>query len=102
MQQWKSKNRVKFLLQFHIIFVCKYRKELLATKELADSIKQFSYVICKKHNVTIKYMETDINHIHYMIETYPTMAISKIVNLMKSYTTYHIWKKYPEYLEKHF
>lgn len=27
-----------------------------------------------------------------MIETEPTMSISKIVNLMKSYTTYHIWK----------
>ena len=26
------------------------------------------------------------------------MSISKIVNLMKSYTTYHIWKRYPDYL----
>ncbi len=35
-------------------------------------------------------METDKDHIHYMIETEPTMSVSKIVNLMKSYTTYHI------------
>ena len=47
-------------------------------------------------------METDKDHIHYMIETEPTMSISKIVNLMKSYTTYHIWKRYPDYLRKHF
>ena len=38
-------------------------------------------------------METDKDHIHYMIETEPTISISKIVNLMKSYTTYHIWEK---------
>ena len=38
----------------------------------------------------IRYMETDKDHIHYMIETEPTMSISKMVNLMKSYTTYHI------------
>ncbi len=44
----------------------------------------------------------DKDHIHYMIETEPTMSISKIVNRMKSYTTYHIWKKYPNYLRKHF
>ena len=31
-----------------------------------------------------------------MIETEPTMSISKIVNLMKSYTTYHIWGKISE------
>lgn len=50
----------------------------------------------------IRYMETDKDHIHYMIETEPTMSISKIVNLMKSYTTYHIWKRYPDYLRKYF
>ena len=47
-------------------------------------------------------METDKDHIHYMIETEPTISISKVVNLIKSYTTYHIWKKHTEYLKNHF
>ena len=47
-------------------------------------------------------METDKDHIHYMLETEPVMSISKIVNLMKCCTTYHIWKRYPDYLRKHF
>ena len=98
MGTWKSKNRHKYLLQYHIIFVCKYRKKLLMSKQISDDIKQFSYEICQKHKVIIRYMETDKDHIHYMIETEPTMSISKIVNLMKSYTTYHIWKRYPDYL----
>ena len=96
------KNRHKYLLQYHIIFVCKYRKKLLMSKQISDDIKQFSYEICQKHKVIIRYMEADKDHIHYMIETEPTMSISKIVNLMKSYTTYHIWKRYPDYLRKHF
>ena len=75
-----------------------YRKKLLMSKQISDDIKQFSYEICQKHKVIIRYMETDKDHIHYMIETEPTMSISKIVNLMKSYTTYHIWKRYPDYL----
>ena len=100
MGTWKSKNRHKYLLQYHIIFVCKYRKKLLMSKQISDDIKQFSYEICQKHKVIIRYMETDKDHIHYMIETEPTMSISKIVNLMKSYTTYHIWKRYPDYLRK--
>ena len=98
MGTWKSKNRHKYLLQYHIIFVCKYRKKLLMSKQISDDIKQFSYEICQKHKVIIRYMQTDKDHIHYMIETEPTMSISKIVNLMKSYTTYHIWKRYPDYL----
>ena len=102
METWKSKNRHKYLFQYHIIFVCKYRKKLLMSKQISDDIKQFSYEICQKHKVIIRYMQTDKDHIHYMIETEPTMSISKIVNLMKSYTTYHIWKRYPDYLRKHF
>ena len=47
-------------------------------------------------------METDKDHIHYMIEAEAMMSVSKIVNLIKSYTTYHIWKKYPNYLRKQF
>ena len=104
---WKSKNRHKYLLQYHIIFVCKYRKKLLTAKQMSDDIKQFSYEICQKHKVIIRYMEKalkrfDKDHIHYMIETEPTMSISKIVNLMKIYTIYPIWEKYPNYLRKHF
>jgi len=91
MGTWKSKNRHKYLLQYHIIFVCKYRKKLLISKQISDDIKQFSYEICQRHNVIIRYMETDKDHIHYMIETEPTMSVSKIVNLMKSCTTYYIW-----------
>ena len=78
------------------------RKKLLVSRQRSDDIEQFSYEICQRHSVIIRYMETDKDHIHYMIETEPTMSISKIVNLMKSYTTYHIWKRYPQYLRKQF
>lgn len=54
------------------------------SKQISDDIKQFSYEICQKHKVIIRYMETDRDHIHYMIETLrsipcgePTMSISK-------------------------
>lgn len=102
MDKWKSKNRHKYLLQYHVIFVCKYRKKLFLSKEISDDIKQFSYEICQKHNIIIKYMETDKDHIHYMIETEPTISVSKAVNLMKSYTMYHIWQNYSSYLSELF
>lgn len=99
---WKSKNRHKFLLQYHLIFVCKYRKKLLANKSISDDIKQFSYEICQKHNVAINKMEADKNQIHYMIETEPNINLSDLVKTIKSYTTYHIWGFHKEYLSKQF
>ena len=55
---WNSKNRHKYLLQYHLIFVCKYRKQLLISK-ISEDIKQLSYEICEKYNIKIKEMETD-------------------------------------------
>ena len=63
MGTWKSKNRHKYLLKYHIIFVCKYRKKLLVSRQISDDIKQFSYEICQRHSVIIRYMETDKDHI---------------------------------------
>ena len=82
------------------MFVNIVKKILVGT--ISDDIKQLSYEICNKHNVMIKKMETDKDHIHYLIETEPTISISKIVNLMKSYTTYHIWQLHQKYLSRHF
>ena len=96
----RQKNRHKFLLQYHIIFVCKYRKKLFLSKNISDDIKNLFYDICKWHNIIIKYVETDKDHIHYMLELEPNVSISKIISLIKSYTTYHIWKKYPKYLSQ--
>ena len=48
---------------------------------LTGKIKYFE--ICQKHGVIIRYMETDKDHIHYMLETEPVMFISKIVNLIE-------------------
>lgn len=47
-------------------------------------------------------METDKDHIHYMIETTPNINLSNMVKTMKSYITYHIWEKYSAYLSKCF
>lgn len=50
---WNSNSHSKYLLQYHLIFVCKYRKKLF-TQNISDDAKQLSYEMCKKHNVKIK------------------------------------------------
>ena len=102
MGSWKSRNKHKFLLQYHLIFVCKYRKKLLGSPNISDDIKQFPYEICRKHSVIIRHMESDKDHIHYMIETEPTARLSDLVRTLKSYTTFHIWRLHETFLRKHF
>ena len=102
MTHWKGKDRHKHLLQFHLIFVCKYRKNLLSLHEISEEIKRLSEVICARHRIVIRYMESDGDHIHYMVELEPNMSISKAVSLMKGYTTYWIWKRFSSILVRYF
>lgn len=102
MSKWKTKNRHKFLLQYHLILVCKYRKNLLSSNQVSEDIKNLSKTILKRYNVLIKHMETDKDHIHYMIELNPDISVSKVVRLLKRYTTFHIWEKSNNFLSKHF
>ena len=47
-------------------------------------------------------MESDKDHIHYMIETVPNINLANFVKGLKSYITYHMWQKYNAYLSKCF
>lgn len=46
MGNWKSASHNKYLLQYHRIFVCKYRKKLLVSQQIADDVKRLSTKIC--------------------------------------------------------
>ena len=47
-------------------------------------------------------METDKDHKHYMIETDVNINISNFIRTLKSYTTFHIWKRHSVVLSKYF
>lgn len=100
--KYRSKGHCKFLLRYHLILVCKYRLKLMSVSNISSDIKKLSEQIAKKHNVDIWYLESDKDHIHYMIEVEPNTNLANFVKTLKSYTTYHIWKKYPNYLRKCF
>ena len=74
----------------------------MCANNIAGDIKALSIEIANRHKVSIRYMETDQDHIHYMIETRPNINLSDFVRTMKGYITYHIWKKYSSYLYKCF
>lgn len=100
--KYRSKGHCKFLLRYHLILVCKYRLKLMSASNVSSDIKKLFEQIAKKHNVDIWYLESDKDHIHYMIEVEPNTNLANFVKTLKSYTTYHIWKKYPNYLRKCF
>ena len=78
---YESKNNSKFLFRYHIIFVCKYRKQLLI--KLGDEIKNIMYDIAERYDFKILEMKVDKDHIHFMVETEPKISPLMIVIVLK-------------------
>ena len=98
---FETTNRTKHNLKVHLILVCKYRKKLLI-ENMKEEIKNIIYEIESKSDFNIIEMQSDIDHIHIMLQHIPKVSISSIVNRIKSITTYRIWEKHSNYLQKHF
>ena len=93
---------INFYYNITLSLCVNIEKKLFLSKCITENIKNLSNDICNKNNVLIKYMETNKDHIHYMIETTPNISISKIVKFIKSYTTYHVWKNNYSLLKKYY
>ena len=98
---YQTTNRAKHNLKVHLILDCKYRKRLLIGN-MKEEIKNIIYEIESKSDFTIIEMQSDIDHIHIMLQHIPRISISSIVNRIKSITTHRIWKNHNIYLQKHF
>lgn len=99
-KNYTSVNHSKFILTYHIIFTCKYRKKLLI--KYGEDIKQMIYDISKKYDFEIKEMEVDKDHIHMMVSSIPKISPLQIVRILKQQSTMEIWKMYPKELKKHY
>jgi putative transposase len=97
-----SQSHSKHLLMVHLIFVCKYRKQLLI--KFGEQVKAMFSTISEEHNINIIEMEIDKNHIHILVQYNPTQSILEIVRWYKQLSTYRIWRQNNNqfYLSKHF
>ena len=100
-KDYLSKNHSKFLLKYHIIFVCKYRRKLLFGN-IAVCMKDILTDISNKSDFNIEVMETDKDHIHLLVSSEPKLSPLQIVRRLKQESTVRIWSLYPEILQKYF
>jgi len=98
-KEYHHASHSKYLLHYHFVFCVKYRKKLLKNKEIDDEIKRLFYSIAEKSGFTIDMMETDIDHIHVLVDAPPTLSPTSIATRLKSQSTFHIWKAYDNILQ---
>ena len=98
LKEYISKNHSKFLIKYHIILVCKYRKQLLVGAVEYD-MKKIMRHISEMSDFDIEVMETDKDHLHMMVRSEPKLSPLQIVRRLKQMSTSAVWKKYGRSME---
>ncbi len=90
----------KYPLMYHMIFVCKYRKQLLS--QFGDEIKSIFSGISDQSDFSILEMEVDKDHIHILVKSTPKISSLQIVRRLKQISTHQMWQNYPSELRRQF
>jgi putative transposase len=101
MKNYFSNNHSKYMIKCHLIFVCKYRKKLL-TNMVDVNMKQILLEVADNSDFEIEVMESDLDHIHFLISYPPKISLTSIVRRLKQISTNKIWKLHFNYLIHHF
>jgi REP element-mobilizing transposase RayT len=80
---------------YHFVCPAKYRKAVL-TEAVDLSLKQICLEIAKRFEIHFLEIGTDKDHVHFLIQSVPTLQPQRIIQVIKSITAREIFKKHPE------
>lgn len=99
--RYNRHNRRKYSLKVHIVLVTKYCKQLLKGS-IIDDVKQKIFDIANARRYEIIALETDKDHIHFLLSYDTTDRVCDIAKIVKQETTYYLWHKYGSTLSKQY
>ncbi len=90
---YKSHN--KTLLLYHLVFPAKYRRKVF-DKEVDKTLKQVCLEISDRYEVNFVEIGNDEDHIHFLVQSVPTLSVTRIVTVIKSITAREIFSKHKD------
>lgn len=96
MNTYKSTRNAKFLLNYHFVWIPKYRNKLLLSKKVQIIIKDTIEELAINHKYTVLALEIEPDHIHLFISALPKYAPSELINVIKGTTGRRVAQEYPE------
>lgn len=84
-----------FSLHVHLVFVTKYRRGVF-TKEILDDLHLVFASVCTDFEAELMEFDGEHDHVHLLVNYPPKVAVSALVNLLKSVSSRMIRRKnYP-------
>jgi putative transposase len=93
------KRHNKTLLLYHLVCPVKYRTDAF-TPEIEQTLKNVCIEISKRYEIYFVEIGTDLDHVHFLIQSVPMMLPQRFVQTTKSITAKEIFLKHPEVKRK--
>ena len=90
---YKSHN--KTLLLYHLVFPAKYRKKVF-DEEVDKTLKDVCLEISDCYEIHFIEIGNDLDHVHFLVQSVPTLSVTRIVTIIKSITAREIFAKHKE------
>ena len=89
------KHHNKTLLLYHLVFPAKYRIEIF-NDSVSETLKEVCLGISGRYEIHFVEIGMEENHVHFLVQSVPTLSVTQIVKIMKSITAKQIFQLHPE------
>ena len=90
---YKSHN--KSLLLYHLVFPAKYRQKIFDTN-VSETLRDVCLGISERYEIHFVEIGMEDDHVHFLIQSVPVLAVTKLVTLLKRITAKEIFRRHPE------
>lgn len=95
MKELKSNNHSVFSLNYHLVLVTKYRKEVI-NDTISERCREIFENISKNYNIEINEWNHDKDHVHILFSGHPNTELTKYINASKSASSRLLKKEFLE------
>ena len=78
-----------------MVFPAKYRKKIF-DDTVDQTLKEVCLEISERYEIHFVEIGNDADHVHFLIQSVPTLAVTRIVTIIKSITAREIFAKHKE------
>lgn len=82
-------------LQYHVVWVCKYRRKVLRPGVESTLRKLLPHLLRSMPGVALETIGFDRDHLHMVMIIPPKYAIAQVMGTLKSQSASYLRKKYP-------
>jgi putative transposase len=101
MQDYRTGRHCVFALHVHLVFVTKYRRDVLSALAIRDLAVMFGKV-CEDFDAKLVECNGEDDHVHLLVEYPPQVSLSRLVNSLKGVSSRRLRAWRPEIRGRYF